>query len=224
MNSHWQDLASSSNGYYEEDDFALATYRLVTDQVIYHSDLKSRKAFGIIDQYERHIAKALAPLGVTIGVDRQLLYAYALPQHPSPTTATIPQTIFALVLRGLYEDGMRAGQVSDDSGEIICDFIELQEKYRLMTNRELPPKGELEALIHTAKRWGIVRRLKAGDTHLSGLHIEAEDGGIAIRPAIRIILGESALQQLALWSARDRDAELPRDDSNTEQPSQEDIA
>ncbi|WP_236424253.1 hypothetical protein, partial [Pseudomonas syringae] len=75
-----------------------------------------------------------------------------------------------------------------------------------------------------AKRWGIVRRLKAGDTHLSGLHIEAEDGGIAIRPAIRIILGESALQQLALWSAKDRDAELPRDDSNTEQPSQEDIA
>ncbi|MBJ2287716.1 hypothetical protein JFT66_26585 [Pseudomonas sp. MF6755] len=103
MNSHWQDLASNSNGYYEEDDFALATYRLVTDQVIYHSDLKSRKAFGIIDQYERHIAKALAPLGVTIGVDRQLLYAYALPQHPSPTTATIPQTMFALVLRGLYE-------------------------------------------------------------------------------------------------------------------------
>ncbi|WP_024679339.1 hypothetical protein [Pseudomonas syringae] len=84
MNSHWQDLASNSNGYYEEDDFALATYRLVTDQVIYHSDLKSRKAFGIIDQYERHIAKALAPLGVTIGVDRQLLYAYALPQVSAP--------------------------------------------------------------------------------------------------------------------------------------------
>ncbi|EKT4459899.1 MULTISPECIES: DUF4194 domain-containing protein [Pseudomonas] len=224
MNSHWQDLASNSNGYYEEDDFAAATYRLVTDQVIYHSDLKGRKIYSIIDQYERHIAKALAPLGVTIGVDRQLLYAYALPQHPSLTTATIPQTMFALVLRGLYEDGMRAGQVSDDSGEIICDFIELQEKYRLMTNRELPPKGELETLIRTARRWGIVRRLEAGDTHLSGLNIESDDGGIAIRPAIRVILGEAALQQLALWGAKDRDVELPpAEDSDAQQPSPDDI-
>ncbi|WP_110947767.1 DUF4194 domain-containing protein [Pseudomonas bohemica] len=222
MSSYWQDLAINSDGYYEADDFALATYRLVTDQVIYYSDRGSRKAFGIIDQYERHVAKALAPLGVTVGVDRQLMYAYALPQHSSPTPATVPQTMFALVLRGLYEDGMRAGQVSDESGEIICDFIELQEKYRLMTNRELPPKGELEALIRAASRWGIVRRLKPGNTDLSGLEIESEDGGIAIRPAIRVILGESALQQLALWGARNQDTDSPEQDSDAEEPTLED--
>ena len=223
MNSHWQDLASNSNGYYEEDDFAVAAYRLVAEQVIYHADLKSRKAFGIIEQYERHIAKVLAPLAVTVGVDRQLMFAYAIPQHPSPTSATVPQTLFALVLRGLYEEGMRAGQISDESGEIICDFIELQEKYRLMTGRELPPKGELESLIRTARRWGIVRRLEAGDSHLSGINIDSEDGGIAIRPAIRVILGESALQQLALWAAPDSTGALPPEHIDSEQPSQEAI-
>lgn len=61
MNSYWQDLASSSNGYYEEDDFAAAAYRLVAEQVIYHADLKSRKAFGIIEQYERHITGPWRP-------------------------------------------------------------------------------------------------------------------------------------------------------------------
>ncbi|WP_122690633.1 DUF4194 domain-containing protein [Pseudomonas viridiflava] len=223
MNSHWQDLASNSNGYYEEDDFAVAAYRLLAEQVIYHADLKSRKAFGIIEQYERHIAKVLAPLAVTVGVDRQLMFAYAIPQHPSPTSATVPQTLFALVLRGLYEEGMRAGQISDESGEIICDFIELQEKYRLMTGRELPPKGELESLIRTARRWGIVRRLEAGGSHLSGINIDSEDGGIAIRPAIRVILGESALQQLALWGAPDSTGALPPENIDAEQPSQEDI-
>lgn len=217
MSSYWQDLASNSNGYYEAEDFAAAAYRLVAEQVVYHADLKSRKAFGIIEQYERHISKALAPLGITVGVDRQLMFAYALPQHPNPTSATVPQTLFALVLRGLYEEGMRAGEVADETGEIICDFIELQEKYRLMTGRELPPKGELEALIRTTRRWGIVRRLEAADSKLAGLRIDSEDGGIAIRPAIRVILGESTLQQLALWGASASATASSTDDSHSDQ-------
>ncbi|HBO5669556.1 TPA: DUF4194 domain-containing protein [Pseudomonas aeruginosa] len=222
MNSYWQDLASSSNGYYEEDDFAAAAYRLVAEQVIYHADLKSRKTFGIIEQYERHITKVLAPLGITVGVDRQLMFAYAIPQHPSPTSATVPQTLFALVLRALYEEGMRAGDIAEESGEIVCDFIELQEKYRLMTGRELPPKGELESLIRTARRWGIVRRLEAADSHLAGLQIDSADGGIAIRPAIRVILGESTLQQLALWGASaSATASSEDDDCDSDQPDQE---
>ena len=221
MNSYWQDLASNSKGYYEEDDFAAAAYRLVAEQVIYHADLKSRKAFGIIEQYERYITKVLAPLGITVGVDRQLMFAYAIPQHPSPTSATVPQTLFALVLRGLYEEGMRAGEITDESGEIICDFIELQEKYRLMTGRELPPKGELESLIRTARRWGIVRRLEAADSNLADLNIDSGDGGIAIRPAIRVILGESTLQQLALWGASASVTASSADDSNSDQPDQD---
>ncbi|MFK3797139.1 DUF4194 domain-containing protein [Pseudomonas sp. NPDC088444] len=222
MNSHWQDLAGNSNGLYEEDDFSMAAYRLVTDQVVYHSDYKSRKVFGIIEQYERHIAKALLPLGVSVGVDRHLMFAYALPQHPSPTAATVPQTLFALVLRGLYEEGIRAGQILDESGEIICDFIELQEKYRLLTGRELPPKGELESLIRVAKRWGIVRRLEAGDSHLSGINIDSNDGGIAIRPAIRVVLGESALQQLAQWGTTNSNASESLDDIDADDTDQED--
>ncbi len=221
MNSYWQELASSSNGYYEEDDFAAAAYRLVAEQVIYHADLKSRKAFGIIEQYERHITKVLAPLGITVGVDRQLMFAYAIPQHPSPTSATVAQTLVALVLRGIYEEGMRASEIADESGEIICDFIELQEKYRLMTGRELPPKGELESLIRTARRWGIVRRLEATDSHLADLHVDSEDGGIAIRPAIRVILGESTLQQLALWGTSGSATASSADDNHSDQTDQD---
>jgi hypothetical protein len=217
MSNYWQDLASDSNGYYLAEDFEATVYRLISDQVIYYADLKSRKAWGIIDQYERSLAKVLAPLGVTLGVDRQLRFAYALPRHASPTMATVPQTLFALVLRGLYEEGMRAGHLADDSGEIVCDFIELQEKYRLMTGRELPPKGELESLIRTGKRWGIVRRLEPRDSYLPGVDIETEDGGIAIRPAIRVILGEAALLQLALWQAPDSIISIGSDAAETVQ-------
>ncbi|RNF58427.1 DUF4194 domain-containing protein [Pseudomonas aeruginosa] len=199
MIRYWQDLASQSNGYYEEEDFEAAAYRLVSEQVLYHADHRSRKAYGIIDQYERIFSKVLAPLGIEVGVDRQLLFAYATPRHASPTQASVAQTLFALVLRGLYEEGMRAGYLSDEEGEIACDFIELQEKYRLMTGRDLPPKGELDALIRTARRWGIVRRVDDVDSVHSGTEAEFFAGGIAIRPAIREVLGEAALQQLALW-------------------------
>ena len=90
-----------------------------------------------------------------------------------------------------------------------------------MTGRELPPKGELESVIRTARRWGIVRRLEAGDSHLAGINIDSEDGGIAIRPAIRVILGESALQQLALWAVPDSTGALPPEHIDAEQPSPE---
>src|SRR5690606_10708867 len=176
-----------------------AAYKLVAEQVLYHADRSSRKAYGLIERYERSFCKVLDPLGITLGVDRQLLFAYALPRHATPTLASVAQTLFALVLRGIYEDGMRAGQLSDESGEILCDFVELREKYQLMTNRELPGKGELEGLIRTAKRWGIARRLEDAENPGSGADIEFTVGGIAIRPAIREVLGETALQQLALW-------------------------
>src|SRR5690606_17095629 len=144
MSNYWQELATSSDGYYQAEDFEAAAYKLVAEQVLYHADRSSRKAYGLIERYERSFCKVLDPLGITLGVDRQLLFAYALPRHATPTLASVAQTLFALVLRGIYEDGMRAGQLSDESGEILCDFVELREKYQLMTNRELPGKGELE--------------------------------------------------------------------------------
>ncbi|WP_447754579.1 DUF4194 domain-containing protein [Pseudomonas nicosulfuronedens] len=210
MSSYWQDLAGNSDGYYQPEDFESAAYRLMAEQVLYHADRGSRKAYNLIERYERQFAKVFDPFGISLGVDRQLLFAYAIPRHGSPTAATVSQTLFALVLRGIYEDGMRAGQLSDDGAEIFCDFVELREKYQLMTHRELPGKGDLEVLIRTMKRWGIARRLEDDDMALLN-EAEAGGGGVAIRPAIREVLGESALQQLALWSA-DRNAEPLRDD------------
>lgn len=45
-------------------------------------------------------------------------------------TATVAQTLFALVLRGLYDEGVRATGLTED-GEALCDYIELA--------REVPP-------------------------------------------------------------------------------------
>lgn len=163
----WEDLASRLDGVYTVEDFETAAYRLVAEQVIYHSDRSSRVTYGILDLYEREFSKVLAPLGVSLSINRQLRYVTALPRHAKAATATVAQTLFALVLRGLYDEGVRAGGLTED-GEVLCDYIELQEKFHLMTGRDLPTRGELDTLLRSAKRWGIARRLEDDDSgHLT---------------------------------------------------------
>lgn len=194
----WEDLASRLDGIYTVEDFETAAYRLVAEQVIYHSDRSSRVTYAILDLYERDFTKVLAPLGVSLLVNRQLRYVTAQPRHAKAGTATVAQTLFALVLRGLYDEGVRAGGLTED-GEVLCDYIEMQEKFHLMTGRDLPTRGELDTLLRTAKRWGIARRLEDDDSgHLTPLQ-EQSAGGVAIRPAIVDVLGETALLRLAQW-------------------------
>jgi hypothetical protein len=147
---------------------------------------------------------------VSLSINRQLRYVTALPRHAKAGTATVAQTLFTLVLRGVYDEGVRAGGLTED-GEVLCDYVELQEKYRLMTGRDLPARGELDALLRAAKRWGIARRLEDEDSELLTPLQEQSTGGVAIRPAIVDVLGESALMRLAQWgTARN---EIPGDDA-----------
>jgi hypothetical protein len=198
MSNFWEDLASRLEGVYVAEDFETAAYRLVSEQVIYHSDRSSRVSYSIVDLYEREFNKVLAPLGVSLTVNRQLRYVVAQPQHARASTATVAQTLFALVLRGLYEEGARAGDLSEEA-EVMIDYIELQEKYRLMTGRDLPPKGELDSLLRAVRRWGIARRLDDDDSTELTILQEQSVSGIAIRPAIVEVLGETALMRLAQW-------------------------
>jgi hypothetical protein len=199
MSQYWESLASRTEGQYTPEDFESAAYRLVTEQVIYHSDLHSRTAYGAVDRYERDFKEALLPLGVDVQVNRQLRYAYARPRHVKAGTATVAQTLFALVLRALYDESARAGQMTDD-GDVICDLVELEEKYRLMTGRDLTFRGEFDALMRTMKRWGIAR--KSDELAMPPPEDDSAKPpySIYIRPAIADILGETAMLRLAQWA------------------------
>ncbi len=45
----WEDLANRLDGVYTVEDFETAAYRLVAEQVIYHSDRSSRVTYGILE-------------------------------------------------------------------------------------------------------------------------------------------------------------------------------
>lgn len=200
MSQFWEEIAERSMGMHTPQELEATAYRLVTEQVLYYADRHSRTAYWMVERYELDFKRALEPLGVSVEVNRQKQYAFALPRHPKAGTASAAQTLLALVLRSIYDESARIGQFTDN-GDVVCDLVELDEKYRLMTGRELPTKGELEALLRTMKRWGIAKR---SDEHVSETIDEptsTQPYVVLIRPAIVDVLGETALERLAAWRA-----------------------
>ncbi|OIQ97618.1 hypothetical protein GALL_203770 [mine drainage metagenome] len=196
MSEYWTSLSEACDGVIMPEDFAAVAYRLMTDQCLYHADRGSRTAYGIVDRYEREYAKVLAPFGVHLKVNRIAMYAVALPVHPKTIPAGKAETLFALVLRGIYEDFARNGHITD-AGEVHCGLVELTERYRLMTGEDLTGgKGLFDSLMRTSHRWGIARWLDENEMPIAP---SDSDSAIAIRPAIIDILGETALRRLALW-------------------------
>lgn len=63
MSDYWDTLAARSNGLYASEDFESVAYRLISEQVLYYSDQRSRVAYTLAEQYEREMEKALTPLG-----------------------------------------------------------------------------------------------------------------------------------------------------------------
>jgi len=201
MSQYWENLAARTDGQHASEELEMAAYRLVVEQVLYHADRHSRTAYWMIDRYEREFRQALAPLGIDVKVNRQLHYAYAVPKHAKAGAAAVAQTIFALVLRAIYDEYASTGQLTDD-GEVVCDLVELSEKYRLMSDRDLPGKGKLDALMETMKRWGIARKLE--DHGLDeGNDTATQPYAVVIRPAIADVLGEAALARLASFRSND---------------------
>lgn len=198
MSSYWEAAASRTDGQHTAEEFEAAAYRLVSEQVLYHSDKHSRVAYYLVERYTKEFERVLEPLGVVLDVNSLLRYVFAKPKHEKSGTASVSLTLIALVLRTLYDESARIGQ-QNDNGEVVCELIELDEKYRLSTGRELPSKAEFNAVLRQLKRCGLIRM--ADEQSLEDFDGEADSQlYILIRPAIFEVLGETTLQRLGRWA------------------------
>ncbi|RXR07430.1 DUF4194 domain-containing protein [Pseudoxanthomonas composti] len=212
MKRSWSTLSQQSNGLYQPADFEQAAYRLITEQVLYSSDRGSRVAYALVESYLADFAEALKPFGVQLERNPHHRYVVALPMHGAGAVVTLAETLLALVLRRLYDQGMRRGEVADH-GEVMVELADLQEHYQGLTGRALPDVGTLRTLLGQLKRWGIAR---TEDT-------DAEDPQpftVLIRPAIVEVLGEQWLQRLDQHAVDELDmdasAEAAGDDDRVE--------
>jgi hypothetical protein len=220
MSQYWENIADKSDKQYIAEEFQSTASRLLAEQVLYYADRQSRMAYGMVERFEREFKHVLSLVGSGLIVNRQLRYACATPDNGKAGTANTAQTLLALVLRKIYDEQARTGQLNDD-GEVICDLVELEEKYRLSTSgkRELPGRGELENLVKTLKRWGIVRKMDEQE------FTDAAAGSdqpyvLAIRPAIVDLLGETAISRLAQFTQSFEPARDSSDDEDGQGPDQ----
>lgn len=199
--SFWTDAAEATKNVVTEDDFEAAANRLVTEQVLYAADRGSKVAYGLIRDFERDFKRALEPLGYIVRVNTQLRYVCAIPKHAKASTITVDQTLLALVLRKIFDEETRAGH-HDENGEVACDLVTLEVKYKQTTDgRELATGGKLAALMQWMRRWGIARVEDEEHSQLGYGGIQPYT--VIIRPGIAEVLGEAALARIALFSNTD---------------------
>jgi hypothetical protein len=197
--SFWDSAEEATKGVATVEMLEAIAYRLMSEQAIYAADHGSKVAYGLVVQFERDFRRALDPFGCALKVNTQLRYVCAYPKHEKSTPATTEQTLLALVLRMIYDESARAG-LNNEHGEVMCDLVELDEKYRQSSNRELASGGKLRELLRTMKRWGIAEIHDEEGTPSDGSSPD-QPYSVVIRPAIADILGETALTRLALFKA-----------------------
>lgn len=194
--SKWERLAESSRGLYTVDNFEGACYRLLTDQVLYGADKRSRVDYRLIETYERDFGEVLELIGVALVVNRRLRYAAAIPKHTKNAPAPLEETLVSLVLLLIYDRAMREGAHSELE-EVEVDLVALEEEFRQSTGRNFPRESKLDSIMKALKRWGIAR---TSDESEAMDEVSADQPYmVIIRPAIRDVLGETALQRLGLW-------------------------
>lgn len=209
----WDHAVEASNKTAEAAEFESAAYRLVAEQIIYESDRNSRVAYSLIREFEREFRRALEPLGLALRVNSNLRYACAIPQHAKSATASVEQTLLALVLRRIYDEEARAGRC-DENGEVAYDLVDLGAYYKQATSgRDMPMAGALRSLMKAMHRWGIARMTNLDEDPLPNR--TNQPFVVVIRPGIADVLGEAALQRLALFAQQDA-ADSPEDDEEVE--------
>lgn len=188
MKRSWNTLSQQSNGMYAVADFERAAYRLVTEQVLYASDARSRSAYHLVEAYLEDFASALDPLGIRLERNAHHRYVVALPKHGEGTPVRLDETLLLLVLRQRYDEGMKQGLV-EELGEVVVELPDLQEAWPALTGRPMPEVGALRALAATARRWGVCRLVEGEPDDLQPFHL-------MVRPAIVDIVGEQWLHRL----------------------------
>lgn len=195
--SFWANAVEATKNVVTEDEFEAAANRLVTEQVLYASDRGSKVAYGLIREFEREFKRALEPLGYVVRVNSQLRYACAIPKHAKSSPVSVDQTLLALVLRKIFDEETRSGH-HDENGEVACDLVTLEVKYKQLTGgRELATGGKLAALMQWMRRWGLAR-IADEEGDLPG-HDADQPYVVIIRPGIAEVLGEAALARIALF-------------------------
>jgi len=182
----WQQLADSTDGDYEVDDFKKALYQLVVQQCLYARFSQQSVAYRLIARYRKEFKEAADLLGLSLALNDRLEYCYVIQDVARHTPMDLQDTMLLLVLRHAYHLRASSGDLTED-GDAIISIPELQETYKGLTNRELDVKTQqLKTSFKMAQRHGLARLVDAPEG-------DVQPFVVCILPGIADVLSEYAV-------------------------------
>lgn len=189
MPKDWSEFTKDKNSIFEDDDFRSAAYQLLTQQILYEADKPDRVAYQLVNSHRHAFREAFDLFGMDVEFDSDYRYCAAIPRVLRRTQLSLLESYLILVLRKVYHEQTIHGDITNGAAHVSID--ELQEAFRAETGRELPTTArDLDALLETMKRFGILRKTatEAGDP---------QPYAIEIRPGIEKLVSENMMTRMA---------------------------
>lgn len=195
MPREWAEVIGQG-ALYQPDDFKLAAYQLISNQILYESNNQQSFAYRLIDRYRNAFRETFDLLGMSLKFDSTYRYVAVIPYLEKQKSMSTADALLLLVLRKLYH--IKALQGSLDSGSAVLPIDEFLESYRAETGRELPPEaGALKELLGRMKAFGVVKMPATEPGSDQPFDVE-------ILPGIEAIVSEATLSRLTEYAGRAR--------------------
>ncbi len=163
MSQYWESPADRSDRQYTSDELELTAYRLVVEQVLYYADRHSRTAFWMIEAYEREFRRGPSTTRYRRSGEPPVTLCLRGAQARQGRCRRRSRNGLCAGTARIYDEAASTGQLTDD-GEVVCDLVELAEKYQAdvrqgpaFQGKSRCPDGNHEALGHRQeiRRFGL---------------------------------------------------------------------
>lgn len=142
--------------------FQRASRDLIARQTIHHDDTGGgASTYKLIKDHRRYFESILCDgMGFELTISEKFGYVSLSPGAIGTGTRRgrlrKDETIALFVLRLLWDEGMRGGNM-DDYGRTETDSDELIDRFRLLARTDPPGKGDLWAMLRSFQNRGMVR-------------------------------------------------------------------
>ena len=201
-----QDLKKQLNNQEQlaADDFKIASKQLLARQFLMRERQSDRQSWRLIANHYDYFENLFDALGWQLHRDDELGLIGILPgDQESHTRLRLVETLFLLVLRLLYEEGMDRFEIQDG-----CAFISshtLLERYEALFKRELPNKTLFRKILNHFKQHGLLDMEGNDDNGMPELKVF---------PTIRLVTGPEVQQRVsAHCEAFSSDQDTAEDDT-----------
>lgn len=173
----------------EASNFKIAASQLLARQFLLRERQSDRQSWALIANYYDYFENLFDALGWKLHRDDQFGLIGILPgEQENHTRLKLVETLFLLVLRLLYEEGMDRFEVQE--GSIFISSHTLSERYENLFKRTLPNKTAFREILGRFRQHGI---LEMGDENDDGMP------ELKVFPTIRLITGTEVQQRISTY-------------------------